>query len=225
MDLTDLVKKNRLTVILVGVSLVIIISATYLNRLTKQPSLLEQKNRAIRPQLVGQLSPQDGRLPIYLNKNPKLEATFSAYLKTSIGKTSDQEVAKLNNLKQKQVLPNGSIQYSFNSPLLKTDNLVVTRGGVVVFKRVFPGTDDWDLPRVTDYISQHGNPERELTGSKNWGRFIKTYIYASQGFTFVGNPLSDEVVEIQSYLSMTVDEYITEWGQDIKDYSKEEPAI
>lgn len=225
MNLKELMRKNRLTIILVSVSLVVIISTTYLNRITQTPSVLEHNNRAIKPQLITQLSPPDGRPPIYLNKNPKLEATLSAYLKTSIGKTSDQEVAKLANLKQKRVLPDGSIQYSFNSPLLKSDNLVITKDGVVVFKRVFPGTDDWNLPRLTDYISQHGNPEAQFSGSINWGRFIKTYIYASAGFTIVGNPISDEVVEIQSYLPMTVDDYIKEWGQDIKDYSKEEPTI
>lgn len=62
-----------------------------------------------------------------------------------------------------------------------------------------------------------GQPEKTAPGSKFYGYHMNTYIYASKGIVFIGNPNINEVFEIQSFTPMSVEEYINNYGQDISE--------
>lgn len=159
--------------------------------------------------------------PTVLPTQPTLKSRVSPYLKTLPGKTSEQEVLVLKNFKTKNVLPNNSTEYLFHSPRGSLrDDIVIIQNSVVIFERAI--TVDKTTrkhPAISDFIKLYGNPEKELQGSDHYGEFEKTYIFSSKGFTIIGNPFTDEVDEIQIYLPITTDQYISLWGSDIKPYS------
>lgn len=139
------------------------------------------------------------------------------YLRTQIGKTTSQDIEKLPNIKDKKDLGNGQTEYNLNSPVQPRDDKIVTNNDVAVFERVVTRKENSKLPKISEYTSKYGTPEKEITGHKYYGDFEKTYIYASKGIAIIGNPFTDELDEVQTFKSMTVDEYLKLWGSEIQE--------
>lgn len=154
----------------------------------------------------------------------KSEEAFKPYLNTSIGQTTDTQITSLPNIKSINPLPNGNTQYLFPSKYSHLNNEIVTKDNKVVFKKIITVVPEQPAPQISSYITKYGSPDSEHTGSKQYGRFIKTYIFASKGFALVVNFPTGEVYEIHTFLPTTVDDYLNNWGDDIKQY-KEEPPI
>lgn len=147
---------------------------------------------------------------------PTTKEKVYTYIKSMPGKTTKQQVLTYQNLKESKSLADGSIQYSFRSPVALRDDLVITKDDVVVFERVITRLQDSRLPKISTYQDKFGNPERTETGSSYYGEHEKTYIYTSYGFALVGNPFTDEIDEMHIFIPTTADKYLKQWGSDIQ---------
>lgn len=153
--------------------------------------------------------------PVINKKSPSYEPLISKYSKTVIGYTPEKEVASYPGLiKQKKIGPN-TTSFTYDSLFAFRNNEIVTKNGLVIYEKVITVNNSLVHPKISDFLNLYGPAEKEFTGSKTYGRFEKTYIYASRGFSLVGNPSTDEVDEIQTFLPTTVDNYLKNWGKDI----------
>lgn len=160
-------------------------------------------------------SNQENNLPSNITLTPIQQFELSPYLKTKIGKTTKKEVDNFSNIKKSVTLPDGSIKHSFESPVTLREIFIVVKDSVVVFENSNTVNTNYEHPKISEYISSYGSPEKEISGSKTYGKFEKFYIYSSKGFTIIGNPFTDEIDEIQAYLPISVENYINLWGSDI----------
>jgi len=138
------------------------------------------------------------------------------YETIKIGETTSEEVKKLPELKGEQVKGN-QIEFAFKSGRFN-DNTVITENGVVVFKKIVTvDQQTWQHPPLSSYLGAYGKPEAEFTGSNTYGSRFKTYIFPSKGLAFIGNPVPDELYEIQVFEPTTLEQYRSKWGQDINE--------
>lgn len=87
-------------------------------------------------------------------------------------------------------LPDGSIQYSYDSDNPNRPNIIIAKNGVNVFERTpFSNTSIAD---ATDFF---GKPEYVEYGSIFWGGNAVTYIYISRGVAFVLDPSTNQTLE------------------------------
>lgn len=145
------------------------------------------------------------------------QQTSSPTLTTNIGQTTNQEVDEMSSIESKTVLAEGKIEYKLKSTSQLVGHVIVTQDNVVVFEKAKQIETNLNLAKTSLYFATYGQPEAEATGSKLYGNFEKTYIYASKGFAILVNPFTNEVDELQVFLPTTVDQYQKEWGQDISE--------
>lgn len=153
--------------------------------------------------------------PFVNKKSPNAQALIRKYSKTVVGSTPEKDVLTYPGLIKEEKIDSNTILFTFNGPFSYRNNEIITRNGVVVYEKNI--TTDYSLrhPSISDFLNQYGPGEKEILGSKKYGRFAKTYIYASKGFAFIGNPSTDEVDEFQAFLPTTLEEYFKNWGKDI----------
>lgn len=143
--------------------------------------------------------------------------------KTVIEQTTQNEVQTLPSVESKSPLPDGATRYTLKSPLSSRKNEIIVKDNHVVFERMLvpesskaPG-----YVRISEYEKEYGKPQQIIRGSHFYGNLIKTYIYADKGFAFIGNSFTDEVFEIHTFKPTTIENYITQYGEDI---NKSAPA-
>lgn len=135
-------------------------------------------------------------LPTPITTNQYLES----YTQVSIGDIFNESSTLVKEAKKKTILDENTIEYAYASPVDSRDNTITTQYNFVVHKRVVtvdPTT--YVHPKLSDYISLYGNPDEEFIGTKEYGRFTKTYIYNSLGFALVGNIYTEEIYEIHVF--------------------------
>ena len=69
--------------------------------------------------------------------------------------------------------------------------------------------------KMSDVTSKYGQPEEIVNGSNFYGYGVSTYIYADKGFAVIGNANADKVYELQTFLPMSIDQYKSQYGQDL----------
>lgn len=115
--------------------------------------------------------------------------------------------------------PDGSVEYRFKTRDPFRDSLIVSRNNQVVFEREQTLLSDGKYPKLADFQQKYGLAEEIATGSAHFGDQATTYIYASKGLALIGNDYNGDIYEIQSFKSMSSDEYKKAWGVDIHQYS------
>ena len=111
----------------------------------------------------------------------------------------------------------GSIVYTLESDNPARPDQITTKEGKVVFERIYI-PDSPEAPgymTLADVEQKHGDPEAVEQGSKFWGGFMKTYIYASSGYAFIANPHTREVFEMHVFAPTSVGGYKVNFGRDI----------
>ena len=214
----NLQPKTRLLIIFLG----LLAGLSFLIVLIISTSRQEPQDQA--PPPMKQSTPQRG-LPDIINNSPDEETrTFLGYQDTVIGKTTDNDISRIPSLVRKESQSGKNI-YFFPSTDSRRENIVETRDGKAVFKRVVSITSvSYKTPLIDGYISQYGNPEFEFTGSNRYGQYMKTYVYPSKGFALIFNPYTNEVFEIQSFTPVSLEEYRANWGQDINENLKNQQS-
>lgn len=139
--------------------------------------------------------------------------------RTVIGKTRDSELVQLPGLQEKAASTEGRIKYKFESVIPLIPSEVLTKDGVVVLEKI--NTPDSPSQagygRLEDFVKELGEPERKIGGSRTFGYYVDTHIFANKGITIIANQNTGEVFQIQIYRPTTVDKYLTDFGDDIID--------
>jgi hypothetical protein len=115
-----------------------------------------------------------------------------------------------------------TIEYTYESPVFMRRNQIITHDGKVIFERIMTPTDpnSPSYAKISSYTDQFGDPQRIVKGSRFYGFYMTTYIYASKGFAFVANTHTDAIYEFQKFAPTTLDEYIATFGQDLNPAGK-----
>lgn len=169
----------------------------------------------------GRNTQQNNQIPIASIVPTTQSPEITKYTRSQIKQTTTQELQSHPNLKN-TVQQDQQTLFHFPSPDITRDSLVVTENGVTVFERSITTDPDYFHPKLETITQSLGNPEREFKGSNFYGPEMTAYIYASKGITIVANPNTKEVFEIQRFEPMSVDEYVTKWGSDLKSYADHE---
>lgn len=139
--------------------------------------------------------------------------------KTAPGEKINQEaLEKQTSFISKENVDENKAQYSFRSYILQRPNVVIVSSeSIVTFERqLLP-----ESPKAPGYTTfaqlktKHGEAEKVIKGSKFYDWYIETHIYASKGFTAIGNPNTDEVYEMHFFIPSSVDEYTQTYGEDL----------
>ncbi len=127
--------------------------------------------------------------------------------------------------KDKQTLPDGSVQYDYESPLSIRPNIIITKDDSIIYERELtpeqPSEKGYAI--ISDYLNRFGQPDVIVQGSHFYDWMAKTYIYARRGFAFIGNPNTDEVYEFQFFKPMSSEDYIKNYGEDLNPSSGPKP--
>jgi hypothetical protein len=153
-------------------------------------------------------------------------SALSPLLKTQIGDRMDTGILHtVTNAELTQKDDQGKAVLSYSSEQIARPNIIESVHDAVVFERKLLPLDPTaeGYAKISDFKKKLGEPEKEASGSRYYGPYFKTYIYAGQGFAAIGNPNTDTVFEIQQFKPMSVDDYVTQYGSDITNTSKEAP--
>lgn len=142
--------------------------------------------------------------------------------KSVIGKTTKQELLDTHPNTKEQVLANGDTKFTIDSSMKSRSNEVIFRNDVAIFERaVIPETQrDAGLSKLSDQTLKFGPTEKAIKGSKFYGSYAETHIYASKGFAFIASPMGDEIYELQTFIPTTIEKYLSKYGEDIKEYGE-----
>ena len=138
--------------------------------------------------------------------------------KTKIGETTVTYFAA-QNTGVKKTTENGNIKYSIPSVLSFRPNEVIFSKGVSSFERTVLLTDDasFKYPKAQALMQSFGKPERIIRGSKVYGYNVSNFIYPNTGLAFIAEEESGNVFEVQTFVPLSLDQYITSYGQDIQE--------
>lgn len=159
---------------------------------------------------------------LILETLPKQQTQFpgdsiSPQFKTKIGQTTDANLSSQPDLLKKTEADSQTV-YTFKPAPNFVGNQVITEGGKAVFEKGTILEGQQKLPLFSNYVAKYGKPETAFTGSKTFGKFEKTYVYASLGFALKVNPFTQEVNEVQKFAPTTAEEYLKKWGDDITSF-------
>lgn len=160
----------------------------------------------------------------FIREKPKFPGdVLSPLFKSKIGQTTDQEISSNPDLLNKVALGDKTV-YTFKPNPNLVGNQVITESGKAVFEKGTIIEAESKLHLFSAYVNSYGQPEAEYTGSKTYGKFEKTYVWASLGFALKVNPFTQEVHEVQKFAPISIEEYLQKWGEDITSFveSKEE---
>lgn len=145
---------------------------------------------------------------------------------TIIGKTTGAEIEVREDVLDVVEVDGGSL-YKLQSGRPTQPHEVLVKDGVVAREVTVvsvKSTELYEYPRITDYLRAYGNPEGVLSGSVRRGPFVETYLYPSRGVAIIGNPHTNEVLEFERFLPMTMEEYMEVYGEGfvtLDDYQSE----
>lgn len=168
--------------------------------------------------------PQTFPTPIPLQPREINLQQISPLQKTTIGRTTEDDVEKIFAQGEKEIINQNETKYSIPSSVNLLPHEVVVENGIVVFERIIAPKDKTSpsFAKLSDYIDYLGQPEEIVTGSKLYGDFISTYIYAKRGLAIVGNNDADIVYEFHKFMPIATNEYKERYGTDLN--SKDEPV-
>lgn len=144
--------------------------------------------------------------------------------KTIIKKTTINEIEKAYQVRDKQILPNGGLAYSFNSKIEARPDQIIFHDNLAQFERIIVvgNTGVSGQIKLSSQILKYGPAEKVITGSRFYGRHMETHIYATKGFAFIVNPNADEVYEIQTFAPIPLEKYLSNYGDDINESDNKE---
>lgn len=126
-----------------------------------------------------------------------------------------ESLENISNADEKEILPDNTIKYSFNSDNKKRPNLFIVQNetGPILFERFIFNSS---LPtKISSFTRSFGSAPWVFKGSSFYGLEAQTYIYPAIGIAFIANPETEEVYEQHLFAPMPVEEYLRKYGDDI----------
>lgn len=171
-------------------------------------------------------------LVVFVNLQPtpiQPQPTISPFQKSISGKTTSTDIENRYKIKNKEILPNGDLKYSIETNIIDRPDQIIVHNNTAKFERIVIDSNKYALGdmQLSEKILDLGPAEKVVKGSEFYGKQIETYIYPSQGLAFVANTYTDEIYEIQVFTPTTLEQYLSLYGQDIKEYesTEETPPI
>lgn len=154
--------------------------------------------------------------PPVISQSPTTSFLFQ---KSIIGKTTPTDIEKAYQVKDKRTLANSDLEYSLDSKLQARPDQIIFHNNLAQFERtvVLGKTNASNYLKISDQIIKYGPAEKIIRGSKFYGYFRDTYIYATRGFAFIANTNADEIFEIQLFNPTSLDNYLSKYGDDIQE--------
>lgn len=141
---------------------------------------------------------------------------ISPLQKTVISTTRQNDISKLFGIDT--IATRGAVTtYSLPSSINLLPNEIQVENGVVVFERIITPKDP-TLPgfsKISDLTQPLGKPQQTINGSKTYGSYVVTYVYAEKGIAILGNPNTDIVYELHLFKPTTPTLYKETYGKDL----------
>ena len=148
------------------------------------------------PKMSPTRSPADDRLPIPTGLHFQQE-TISAWGAVTLSENDLQGVSAT-----KEILKDGSTQYTFDSPNLKRpDMILVDRGTIVFTRQILLDT------KTESYVFAYGKPVHISRAPTYYGPGSLTYIYPAQGLAFTADPKTNLVFEQFIFKPTTIEDF------------------
>lgn len=159
---------------------------------------------------------QVGRKPTPTGNQPVVIPT-TYQQRTTIKKTTAADLEKRTDVIRKRQLSDGSTEYQFDSFIKTQPDTAIVKNGTVTYEQVALPTTETDpkSKNVTEIAQLFGKPEEIIPGSAHFGNLVDTFAYPSKGFAFVGSLRTNEVLELQYFEPMTLEQYKQTYGKDI----------
>lgn len=145
----------------------------------------------------------------------------STLQKTQPGKTTTAQLATLlSNAEKNQLADNQeSFEYFNSSPI--RPNQVITRDNNVVFEKVILPLDknDPNYIRLDSALTTYGQPSQIIEGSYTYGPATSLYLFSSKGIALVGNPFTNTLFEIHTFVPITNERYLEQFGKEFGEKS------
>ncbi len=125
-------------------------------------------------------------------------------------------VEKRPGLLGKENLPDDTTKHTFTSQNPSRPNVIISKGTEeILFQRAI--TPPQFPVKITNYTNVYGFAKWIFKGSNFYGPDTQSYIYPELGFAFIGNPKTGDVLELHTFQSMRVEDYVEKYGDDIPD--------
>lgn len=156
-------------------------------------------------------------------------AIYSPIIDLPLDRWEEEELTSLSTFKERETKQNGETHYFYETPNKARESSIITdKNGKIIFKKIITTDTDYSHPKISDYVKTNGEPEEIYTGSKRYGPYATYTLYPSKGIVIIGNPLTDEVFELDLFSGMSLDEYMKKYGSDVdtsgKQVDQEEPT-
>jgi hypothetical protein len=122
-----------------------------------------------------------------------------------------------NGALDKEVLPDGSIRYDYESDSDDDDDvrpdIKIFKNGVIVFQRTYLSES-----YMKDFPDLINNPEYTSMGSQYYGQYVETYADPTKGTAIVAAPQIGLVLEQYTFPPLSVTAFTQKYGTDISSY-------
>ncbi len=160
---------------------------------------------------------------------PPSNTIYTPIITLPLDRWEEEELTSLSTFKKKETKQNGETNYLYETPNQARESSIITnKDGKIIFKKVITTDTDYSHPKISEYVKINGEPEEVYTGSKKYGPYATYTLYPSKGIVIIGNPLTDEVFELDLFSEMSLDEYMRKYGSDVdtsgKQVNQEDPT-
>jgi hypothetical protein len=125
-----------------------------------------------------------------------------------------EPLENFEGLEKKETLPDGTLKYTYSSPVRNRPNIIIARENEEAIFQSSVTHPDFPV-KITNYTNRYGAPKWVFKGSNFYGKDVQTFIYPELGIAFIANPNTQDVFEQHLFESMSVEEYVRKYGDDI----------
>lgn len=212
------------TIILIGILILIFISFLLVRLFNPDTTPQSQTEIPLQsPNASPTFIPGTSNRPVIVTPKPVTQEKVSPLQIAVIGTNLSQVQDLLKDASTEQ-LADGSIKYVLPAAVPLRDNVVIAKNNQIIFEKIITPSNNQanGFSYLSDFIYKFGDPQSIKKGSAVWGPFASYYIYADKGLTVVANPETDEVYEIQVYQPTSVENYISAYGQEIREFNPDD---
>lgn len=145
----------------------------------------------------------------------------SSLEKTTIGKTTENEIQSFPNIVSRVSSPSGVTTYTFSSVYVPVQNRIDVQNGMVIFESTSTYTSGpGGIPSFKQLGASLGKPEEIIQSNSIYGPQASSYMYPSKGTALIVNDNNDEVYEILKFIPMSLAAFKQRYVDYITPYSE-----
>jgi hypothetical protein len=155
--------------------------------------------------------PPTPTLPYSRNTPPQTNNQSATDADANINPYEDPE-----ELQKKETLSDGNIKYTLKSPITSRSNIIIVKdiNEAPTFQRSISNPNG-PLISLAEYLKAYGQAEQTRQGHSFYGAQAKVFIYGRKGIAFIAYERTDTVLELHTFLPMSVAEYLQKYGDNL----------